>query len=365
MIFACSNCENSWRYPIKICLFCGHEVKKQKAHLMTVRAVTRVDVPSSGHERVPYYNLLLEDDEGKLFLRKQLKKVSIGQEFVEETAQKQSLTIGIVGTGIMATGLASLLLQYDYPLIVTGRSHASLEKCKGQIRKFLLKGFDEEEVNRRMDSGIFVLGLDALAKADLIIESIAEELTAKHEILRQVEQVCSDKAMIATNTSSFSITELAAVLDHPERFLGLHFFNPVARMQLVEVVKGKNTAVETMEKGKKFAEDVGKSPVAVIDNPCFIVNRVLMPFLNEAAKVYDEGVASVEDIDKAAVLGLNHPIGPLALIDLIGVDIFVNILGNLERMLGDGYEPAKKALALFKDGAVGRKAGKGFYSYEK
>ena len=365
MIFACSSCDKRWRYPLKICLFCGHEVKEQKLHAMIVRAVTRVDVPSSGHERVPYYNLLLEDNDGKFFLRKQLKRAVVGEKFIKETARKQSLTIGIVGTGIMATGLASLLLQYDYPLVVAGRSHASLEKCKGQIRKVLLKGFDEEEVTRRMDSGIFVLGLDALAKADLIIESIAEELTAKHDILRQIENICSSKAIIATNTSSFSITELAEVLENPERFLGLHFFNPVARMQLVEVVKGEKTAPETMAKGKKFAEDLGKSPVAVNDNPCFIVNRILMPFLNEAAKVYDEGVASVEDIDKAAVLGLNHPIGPLALIDLIGVDIFVNILGNLERMLGDGYEPAKKALLLFKDGAVGRKAGKGFYLYEK
>lgn len=365
MIFACSNCENRWRYPIKICLFCGHAVKKQKAGVMTVRAVTRVDVPSSGHEKVPYYNLLLEDKDGKLFLRKQLKKAVVGQEFVEETARKQSLAVGIVGTGVMATGLASLLLQYDYPLVVTGRSHASLEQCKGRIRTFLLKGFDEEEVNRRMESCTFVVGLDALAEADLIIESIAEELTAKHDILRQIEKICSAKTIIATNTSSFSITELAAVLEHPERFLGLHFFNPVARMQLVEVVKGKNTSPETMKQGKQFAEDLGKSPVAVNDSPCFIVNRILMPFLNEAVKVYDEGVASVEDIDKAAVLGLNHPIGPLALIDLIGVDIFVNIMGNLERMLGDGYEPASKALSLLKDGEVGRKAGKGFYLYEK
>lgn len=363
MIFSCTNCDNNWRYPIKICLFCGHEVKSKKTQPMKVRDVTRVDVPSIGHERVPYYNLLLEDKDGNLFLRKQLKPARVGDDFTEETSRKQEMHIGIVGTGIMATGLTTLLLQYDYPLTVIGRTKESLQKCKQQTNNFLLKSFEENEVMRRLDNCNFSVKMSDLNASALVIESVAEELTIKHEILKKIEKSCRPETIIATNTSSFSISELASVLDFPENFLGLHFFNPVIKMQLIEIVKGEKTSPDTISMARKFAEDIGKSPVTVKDNPCFIVNRILMPFLNEAAKVCDEGVASVEDIDKAAVLGLNHPIGPLALIDLIGVDIFVNILNNMQRMLGDDYQPSAKAVALLQDGDIGRKTGKGFYDY--
>ena len=364
MIFQCTNCKRSWRYPIKICLFCGHKVKKQKILPMTVRTVTKVDVPSSGHEQVPYFNVLLENNEGKLFLTKQLKKAEIGSKFIENTAAKQSFKIGIVGTGIMGTGLASLFLQYDYPLVVIGRSKLSLSKCKANVKNFLLKGLKEKEVNRRLARVKFSSDKKLLAISELVIESIAENLPAKQKLLRQLENICSVKTIIATNTSSLSISELSSSLKYPERFLGLHFFNPVSKMQLVEVVKGLHTSESIIKKGRLLAKDIGKTPVTVKDNPCFIVNRILIPFLNEAARVYDEKVASIEDIDKAAVLGLNHPIGPLALIDLIGVDIFVNILNNLEKMLGEGYEPAQIALDLLADGHMGRKSGKGFYEYQ-
>jgi len=363
MIFRCSNCRKSWRYPINICLFCGQEVQEEATGSLVVHAVTEVDIPSTEHDRVPYFNVLLRDENDNFFLRKHLHKVTVGEEFIEETGQEQNLKIGIVGTGIMGTGLGALFLQYGYPLTIIGRSEASLDRSRSKIRNLLVKLLEEDETDSRLENTTFEVETATLAECDLIIESIAEDLAVKQQLLKKIEQECSAVCIIATNTSSLSINELSSVLRYPQRFLGLHFFNPVDRMQLVEVVKGTSTSSDTIKKGTSLVESLAKSPVAVNDSPCFIVNRVLMPFLNEAVRIYDDKAASPEDIDKAVVLGLNHPIGPLALIDLIGVDIFVKIMQNLSRSLGSGYDPGQAALELVEKNHTGRKSGAGFYNY--
>ncbi|MCD6298339.1 MAG: 3-hydroxyacyl-CoA dehydrogenase family protein, partial [Deltaproteobacteria bacterium] len=313
---------------------------------------------------VPYYNVLLEDETGVFHLRKQFGEPQIGEEFLEHAVQRQEMTIGVVGTGIMATGLAALFLQHQYPLVVIGRSDKSVERCKSQVRRMLLKGLDEGVVEDRFKGARFQTEVDGMGECDLIIESIVEDLDVKKDLLQRIERVCSQEAIFATNTSSLSIAELAKVLKYPERFLGLHFFNPVARMRLVEVVRGPKTSQETIHACVDLINAVDKDPIVINDSPCFIVNRILMPFLNEAVKVYQEGVADAENIDKAAMLGLNHPIGPLALIDLIGVDVFVKIMDNLNLFLGENYKPASTAKNLVTEEKLGRKTGGGFYKYQ-
>lgn len=365
MIFQCSSCGRSWRYPLKICLFCGQPVYAQESRSMLVRAFTKVEVPSLEHEQVPYYNVLLEDDAGVFHLRKQFGEPHIGEEFLEHAVQRQAMTIGVVGTGIMATGLAALFLQHQYPLVVVGRSDKSVERCKSQVRQMLLKGLDEGVVDDRFKGSLFQTKVDVMGECDLVIESVVEDLDVKKDLLQRIERVCSQEAIFGTNTSSLSIAELAKILKYPERFLGLHFFNPVARMRLVEVTRGPKTSQETIHACVDLINAVDKDPIVINDSPCFIVNRILMPFLDEAVKVYEERVASAQDIDKAIMLGLNHPIGPLALIDLIGVDVFVNIMKNLEHTIGESYKPAKAALDLVDKKSLGRKTGQGFYNYSK
>ena len=203
-----------------------------------------------------------------------------------------------------------------------------------------------------------------LSGADVVIEAITEKMDAKKEVFKKISHVVSKDALIGSNTSSLSITEMSKACEEPGRFLGIHFFNPVPVMKLVEIVKGENTALETVEKAKALCDELGKTPVIVRESPGFIVNRLLCPMLNEAAYLLMEGIASKEDIDTAMKLGANHPIGPLALSDLIGIDVLYAIMETLAAELDEHkYKPCPLLKEMIDKGQLGRKTGQGFYKY--
>jgi 3-hydroxybutyryl-CoA dehydrogenase len=203
------------------------------------------------------------------------------------------------------------------------------------------------------------------ADADLFIEAAPERMDVKQGLLERAAALLREDAVIATNTSSLSVTTLASFVSGPKRFVGIHFFNPVPLMALVEVVKGGETSEATVAAARAFAEAVGKTPITVSDSPGFVVNRILFPMINEAANAYAEGVASAEDIDTGMKLGANWPMGPLALADLVGLDTTQAILATLERELGDAkYRPSAAFDELVQQCKLGRKSGAGFYEYK-
>jgi 3-hydroxybutyryl-CoA dehydrogenase len=206
----------------------------------------------------------------------------------------------------------------------------------------------------------------ALAQADCIIEAATENPSLKFDILRKIDALARDGALLATNTSSISITQLGAVLKRPERFVGLHFFNPVPVMALVEVIRGLATADAAVESATAFAKALGKTPIVVKNSPGFVVNRLLCPMLNEAVFLYAEGVASAQEIDDGMKLGCNHPIGPLALTDMVGLDVLLAVMEVFHADFGDDkYRPAPLLKEMVAAGWLGRKSGRGFYTYAK
>jgi 3-hydroxybutyryl-CoA dehydrogenase len=279
-------------------------------------------------------------------------------------------TIGIVGAGTMGSGIAQVAALAGLDVVLRDIDErfltSSLERIDAALERAVAKGKVTAD-DRRSALARITTSTDpaALRDVDVAVEAVVEDLDLKKSVVRELGSICADGTVLATNTSSMSVTELAAASGRADRFCGIHFFNPVPVMRLVEVVRGMNTSDATVAVAGELAERLGKTAVHVRkDSPGFIVNRLLVPFLNEAARLLWEGVASVEDIDAAVKLGLNHPMGPFQLIDMGGADLTVTVLDHFRAELGsDRYAPVPVLRQLARAGRNGRRSGAGFYDY--
>ena len=279
-------------------------------------------------------------------------------------------TVCILGAGIMGSGIAQVVAQagiavairdIDQPAIDTGL--ATIQNGLNRlVKKERISSREAEEAHARI-RGTTDLA-DAVVDADLVVEAIVERMDVKRSAFSELDTLCKPETILASNTSGLSITEMAAATGRPERVIGVHFFNPAPVMQLVELIRGYTTSDETFHACKAFVERIGKEPIEVHESPGFAVNRLLCPMINEAICVYSEGVASIEAIDRGMKLGANHPIGPLALADLLGLDTLLHIMEDLQRELGDSkYRLAPLLRKMVRAGHLGRKSGRGFYDY--
>jgi 3-hydroxybutyryl-CoA dehydrogenase len=279
------------------------------------------------------------------------------------------MKVYVIGTGTMGAGVVQAFAQANMPVVMKSRTQASLDKAVGKISKSLAKLVEKGKIEQAyMDATMANISTTVdyadFADADLVIEAASEDMNLKKEVFAELAKVCKPETIFATNTSSLSITEIAAITDRPAQFIGMHFFNPAPVMKLVEVIKGQMTSEETSNKIFELATAIGKTPVMVEEAPGFVVNRILVPMINEAVGIYAEGIASVEDIDSAMKLGANHPMGPLALGDLIGLDVCLAIMEVLYNEFADSkYRPHPLLKKMVRAGLLGRKSGQGFYKY--
>jgi len=280
-------------------------------------------------------------------------------------------TVGVAGAGTMGSGIAHVFARAGFHVVLCDVEQRFLDRALAQIRTNLgreaAKGkLPEAEIEPALDRITGTTDRGALAAADFAIEAASERFELKSEIFRALDRILPESAVLATNTSSISITKLAAQTARPAQVIGMHFFNPVPVMALVEIVRGLATSDATFAAVHALAVKLGKTPVEVNDAPGFVSNRVLMPLINEAAFAVMEGVATAEAVDQVFKLGMAHPMGPLTLADFIGLDVCVDILRVLQEGYGDPkYRPCPLLVRMVDAGWLGRKSGRGFYSYEK
>ena len=278
------------------------------------------------------------------------------------------MKVAIFGAGTMGSGIAQVFAAKGHVAMMYASSVASAQrhrdKLAASLNKRVAKGKMTQEAADDLMSRVVVEEFDAAADADLIIECVAENMAVKKELLGRLDAICKESAIFASNTSSLSITEMANGLNHP--LVGMHFFNPVPAMKLVEVIAGANTSAELVEYIKNLSIEIGKTPVVVNEAPGFVVNKILIPYCNEGVCVLQEGVASAEDIDIAMQLGANHPMGPLHLGDLIGWDVILSIMDVLYNETHDSKYRANVLIRkMVRAGKLGIKSGEGFFNYKK
>lgn len=276
----------------------------------------------------------------------------------------------VLGTGIMGAGIGQLCAQKGYDVDIVDISNEILDKARAKVQKGMERRIERGKITQEdMDSVLsrmhWSLDIEKAANSDFVFEAVLENMDLKKEIFGKFAAICSPETILATNTTALSISQIASAATHPERVIGMHFFNPAVIMKLVEIIRGDLTSDATVEKAKAFAEKLGKVPIATFkEAPAGIVSRVLAGLLNEAAVVYADGIASPQDIDDAMKLGAGLPMGPLALMDMIGLDIHLAKMETLYAKLRDErYRPPEIIKDMVAQGKLGKKTGEGFYKY--
>ena len=289
--------------------------------------------------------------------------------YYEENDSVEIRKVGVIGAGTMGNGIAHVLARNGYDVILCEVAQQFLDRGLATIRKNLEREVAKNRISAEDSAAAIarihgVVDRTALAECDFVLEAATEKFDIKSEIFRDIDQICQPEIILASNTSSISITKIAALTRRPNKVIGMHFFNPVPVMKLVEVIRGLATSDETYRSTKELAEKLGKMPVEVNDAPGFVSNRVLMPLLNEAMYSVMEGVATPEAVDEVFKLGMAHPMGPLTLADFIGLDVCLDIMRVLHEGLGDPkYRPCPLLVKMVDAGWLGKKSGRGFYQY--
>ncbi len=279
------------------------------------------------------------------------------------------MKICVIGSGTMGNGIVQAFATKGHQVVIKGHRQESMDKAMASLDKGLSKLVEKgkmtgEDKDKAMANISTTLSYEDVKDADLVIEAIVEDMKVKETVFKELDAVCNEKTILATNTSSLSITEIASFTKRPEKVIGMHFFNPVPIMKLTEIITGQKTSDETFDTVFKIAAEIGKVPVRVEESPGFVVNRILVPMINEAVGILSENVASKEDIDESMKLGANHPMGPLALADLIGLDVCLAIMEVLYNEFSDPkYRPHPLLRKMVRANNLGRKTGKGFYEY--